>query len=245
MIYATLILSVLAGIAAVHWLDLANPRRVKLVTAFTGAYLMALTCLHLIPEVFAGNDHHGHGDSHSHHSPDAVLLGAFVLAGFFLQVVIDNFSEGIEHGHDHQHHHSSTGAMMAGLCLHAFLEATPLHHAHDAHLLVGIAVHKFPVSVVLLGMLLQQKFPQKKAYGYLILFAIMAPAGALIGNLPALERYAPILLALVIGIFMHVSTTILFESGEDHHYNRRKAMAIILGAVLAAAGVLMMPGHSH
>ncbi len=56
MIYAILILSVLAGWVAVLKFKLGEPRRVKLVTAFTGAYLMALTCLHLLPEVFAGKN---------------------------------------------------------------------------------------------------------------------------------------------------------------------------------------------
>ena len=58
-----------------------------------------------------------------------------------------------------------------------------------------------------------------------------------------LEEGIP-LLAMVIGIFMHVSTTILFESSEDHHYNRRKGIAILLGAGLAALGVLI-PLHAH
>ena len=244
MIHGALLFSVLAGALAVHWMDLANPRRVKLVTAFTGAYLMALTCLHLLPEVF-GNGHHGHHHGHhTHEQPQAILLGACVLAGFFFQVILDNFSEGIEHGHAHLHH-SGTTTMMIGLCFHAFLEAMPLQHAHDSQLLLGIVIHKFPVSIILLGMLLHQSTNRKRAYGLLGVFAIMAPLGALVGNLPALKNHAAILLAVVIGIFMHVSTTILFETGEDHHYNRRKGLAILLGAVLAALGVFLMPAHAH
>ena len=240
MVYAILILSVLAGMVAVLKLKLGEPRRVKLVTAFTGAYLMSLTCLHLLPEVFAG--------SHEHlaetQPPDTVALGAFVLLGFFLQIVLENFSGGIEHGHVHHTRETMPFAMIAGLCLHAFFEAMPLTHAHGPHLLVAIAVHKFPVSIVLLGMLMRNRNPQKRAYGLLAVFALMAPVGAFIGNLSFLERHAPYLLAMVIGIFMHVSTTILFESSEDHHYNRRKGIAILLGAGLAALGVLI-PLHAH
>ena len=73
----------------------------------------------------------------------------------------------------------------------------------------------------------------------------MAPIGAALGTIPAISRQAPYLLALVIGIFMHVSTTILFESGEGHHYNRRKALAIALGAGIAVAGVLLATPHHH
>ena len=240
MIYAALIMSVVAGAIAFMGFKLGEPGKIKLITAFTGAYLMALTCLHLLPEVFAG--------SHEHLSetqpPDTVALGAFVLLGFFLQIVLENFSGGIEHGHVHHTRETVPFAMIAGLCLHAFLEAMPLTHAHGPHLLVGIAVHKFPVSIVLLGMLMHNRNAQKRAYGLLSVFALMAPIGAFIGNLSFLERHAPYLLAMVIGIFMHVSTTISFESSEDHHYNRRKGIAILLGAGLAALGVLI-PLHAH
>ena len=240
MIYAALILSVVAGAIAFMGFKLGEPGKIKLITAFTGAYLMALTCLHLLPEVFAA--------SHEHlaetQPPDTVALGAFVLLGFFLQIVLENFSGGIEHGHVHHTRETMPFAMIAGLCLHAFLEAMPLTHAHGPHLLVGIAVHKFPVSIVLLGMLMHNRGAQKRAYGLLAVFALMAPVGAFIGNLSFLERHAPYLLAMVIGIFMHVSTTILFESSEDHHYNRRKGIAILLGAGLAALGVLI-PLHAH
>jgi len=240
MIYAALILSVVGGAIAFMGFKLGEPGKIKLITAFTGAYLMALTCLHLLPEVFAG--------SHDHlaetQPPDTVALGAFVLLGFFLQIVLENFSGGIEHGHVHHTRETMPFAMIAGLCLHAFLEAMPLTHAHGPHLLVGIAVHKFPVSIVLLGMLMHNRGAQKRAYGLLAVFALMAPVGAFIGNLSFLERHAPYLLAMVIGIFMHVSTTILFESSEDHHYNRRKGIAILLGAGLAALGVLI-PLHAH
>jgi len=236
MIYAALILSVVGGAIAFMGFKLGEPGKIKLITAFTGAYLMALTCLHLLPEVFAG--------SHEHSAETHVALGAFVLLGFFLQIVLENFSGGIEHGHVHHTRETMPFAMIAGLCLHAFLEAMPLTHAHGPHLLVGIAVHKFPVSIVLLGMLMHNRSSQKRAYGLLAVFALMAPVGAFIGNLSFLERHAPYLLAMVIGIFMHVSTTILFESSEDHHYNRRKGIAILLGAGLAALGVLI-PLHAH
>ena len=240
MIYAALILSVVAGAIAFMGFKLGEPGKIKLITAFTGAYLMALTCLHLLPEVFAG--------SHEHlaetQPPDTVALGAFVLLGFFLQIVLENFSGGIEHGHVHHTRETVPFAMIAGLCLHAFLAAMPLTHAHGPHLLVAITVHKFPVSIVLLGMLMRNRNSQKRVYGLLAVFALMAPVGAFIGNLSFLQSHAPYLLAMVIGIFMHVSTTILFESSEDHHYNRRKGIAILLGAGLAALGVLI-PLHAH
>jgi zinc transporter ZupT len=236
MIYTALILSVVAGVAAFKIFKLGDPGKTKLITAFTGAYLMALTCLHLLPETFGGE--HDHAD-HPHATLNPAVLGAFVLFGFFMQIILDNFSGGIEHGHVHYMHEKIPFAMISGLCLHAFLESMPLGHAHGPHLLIAIMIHKFPVSIVLLGMLLRNRNSQKRAYGLLAMFALVAPAGAFIGNLSSLENHAPFLLAMVIGIFMHVSTTILFESSEDHHYNRKKGIAILFGAGLGALGALM------
>jgi hypothetical protein len=45
-------------------------------------------------------------------------------------------------------------------------------------------------------------------------------------------------MAVVIGIFLHLSTTILFESDEGHQYNVRKAISIALGVALGSASVL-------
>ena len=45
-----------------------------------------------------------------------------------------------------------------------------------------------------------------------------------------LTNFFDIILAMVVGIFLHISTTILFESDEHHHFNIYKFIAIILGA---------------
>lgn len=237
-----LLLSVGAAAATVLLGKLDQPRNLKLLTAFTGAYLIGLTCLHLLPEVFA----------HAHHAEDGPRwqIGAFILGGFFIQVVLENFSRGLEHGHAHKPHGPLPFSMLAGLCLHAFLEATPLgaatmHHDHGhAHthntslLLTAIAIHKYPVGIVLLAMLLQSGITRAKAFMLLGVFAAMAPLGAVAGQLPMLAGHHHWLLAMVIGIFMHVSTTILFESEEGHRFNFRKGTAIALGALLAILSIL-------
>ena len=41
---------------------------------------------------------------------------------------------------------------------------------------------------------------------------------------------------VVIGIFLHISTTILFESSADHRFNLRKMIAVLLGVAIALAG---------
>jgi hypothetical protein len=39
-------------------------------------------------------------------------------------------------------------------------------------------------------------------------------------------------MAMVIGIFLHISTTILFESSDGHNFSTQKILAIIVGAII-------------
>ena len=48
-----------------------------------------------------------------------------------------------------------------------------------------------------------------------------------------ISNYYREIMAIVIGMFLHISTTILFESSEGHHFNSRKAIAIIIGSSIA------------
>jgi uncharacterized membrane protein YadS len=47
------------------------------------------------------------------------------------------------------------------------------------------------------------------------------------------------MMATVIGIFLHISTTILFESNVDHRFNFYKMIAIIIGAGIAVLNFLL------
>ena len=109
-------------------------------------------------------------------------------------------------------------------------------------LLLAIAVHKYPVTIVLFGMLLQSSLRRSTVWLLLAAFAIMAPLGALIGSHTVLANYHRQLIAIVIGIFMHIATTILFESGESHQFNHNKAIAILLGTAVAVGSILL---HKH
>ena len=40
-------------------------------------------------------------------------------------------------------------------------------------------------------------------------------------------------LALVVGMFLHISTTIIFETNENHRFNLAKLTAILLGVGLS------------
>ena len=234
MTYALLIFSVVAAAFTVLWFKPSDPNKLKLLIAFSGAYLLSITALHLLPEVFTVDDR-------------GAYFGAFVLFGFFVQVMLEYLSGGIEHGHAHTHQHAGLPVgLMVGLCLHAFLEGMPLGggdagHSHDGvePLLLGIVLHKYPVAMVFLAMLLNSGLGKSKAFGLLAIFAAMAPLGTLLSGVEVIGQYHRESLAIVIGIFLHVSTTILFESSEGHRFNAYKVMAIAAGLVLAAAGLLL------
>ena len=42
-----------------------------------------------------------------------------------------------------------------------------------------------------------------------------------------------VVLAVVVGMFLHISTTIIFETSENHRINFLKLICILFGGVLA------------
>jgi zinc transporter ZupT len=239
MDYLILLSSIALGAITVFWLRLNDPKHVKVLNAFTGAYLLSLVMLHLLPDLYAPE-------------PGLVLkplvIGAFILSGFFLQIALDAISMGIEHGHAHEIRGRMAIGILAGLCMHAFVEAlalgqSPEHQtAHDlaAHhfLLVSVVVHNYPISIALLGMLLQSGMKRSSALACLGLFAVMGPVGMFISTHTGLAVYSRQLMAIVIGIFMHISTTILFESEDHHRFPLGKLFAVLIGLLLGIASVI-------
>ena len=198
-------------------------RNIQLLLTFSGAYLLAISLLHLLPELFANNP--------------TEKIGIFILGGFLIQILLEYFSQGIEHGHFHKSNVIPFSVLIS-LCLHALLEGVPLggdlqEHTHNA-LLYGIVLHKMPVAIVLMTCFLQSNLKKSRAYILLFLFAIMAPLGVYSGNIfGALSLYHNEILAIVIGIFLHISTTILFESTDGHRFSFTKIITIIVGTLLA------------
>ncbi|WP_426470535.1 hypothetical protein, partial [Salmonella enterica] len=68
---------------------------------------------------------------------------------------------------------------------------------------------------------------------FLTVFALMSPLGILVSNKVSLvEQCHTEITALIVGVFLHISTIILFESTENHKFNYKKFAAIILGILL-------------
>src|SRR5690606_16056401 len=215
----------------------------KLVLSFSGAYLFGLTILHLIPHVYSGTGEGIH------------TIGLYVLGGFLFQLFLEYFSQGVEHGHVHIEKGRTAAfplAVLLSLCLHGFLEGMPIVAEQQMQLVFGIAVHHIPAAFALGSLLLMANVPRSTLIVCIALFAVMTPAGFLVSKgisdhaVGNLSLYFDKMMAVVIGIFLHVSTTILFESGSpDHHtFNKKKILAIVIGILLSLGGMLF-GGHHH
>jgi zinc and cadmium transporter len=230
---AILFASCFLGGIAVFLFKKDNTQRLKLILSFSGAYLFAITILYLIPEVYLGGD---------------TQIGLYVLAGFLFQILLEQFSEGIEHGHIHKHaqdHYAFPFGIMISLCLHAFIEGIPLAGGAKNQLVFGIALHHIPAAFALGSVLLQNKVSTKAILVLLIVFACMAPAGYFLsdsiskGSIGNVNQYFDRMMGIVIGIFLHISTTILFESSVDHRFNLKKIIAVLAGVAIALMNFLM------
>lgn len=225
--------SSLLGGLAIFLFKKDNSNRLKLVLSFSGAYLFAITVLHLMPDVYSSNN---------------PQIGLFILGGFLLQIFMEQFSEGIEHGHIHKHSHQHVVfpfGIMISLCLHAFLEGMPLAQGQHQELVYGIALHHIPAAFALGSVLLGNKLSKERTSALLILFALMSPLGYWLsfeigqGSVGNIEVYFDQIMAVVIGIFLHISTTILFESSVDHKFNLKKVIAVLLGIGIALLGFFL------
>ncbi len=220
MTYIALITSVLIGIIIVFGLK-PSKNTVQLLLSFSGAYLLSITILHLFPEVYF---------------PENSSIGLFILLGLLLQLILDFFSKGAEHGHIHiEENIIFPWALLISLNIHAFMEGIPLaHNLHHEHLLWAIVVHKIPISIILGTFLVSSKISKTKAVLFLLLFSMMSPLGSFAGeNIQFLTTYKKEITAIIIGVFLHISTIILFESSKDHKFNLFKFIAILFGMLVA------------
>ncbi len=204
----------------------------KWFLTFSGAYLFSITVLLLIPETYSQTEH----------------AGIFILIGFIIQLALEQLSMGVEHGHVHLESPFSKPvitSIMIGLSVHAFLDGLPLGgHFHEPGaqegFLYGVALHKVPVAFVFVTMLANSTLTRRAIVLLLILFASISPIAAFLTHNSGLTEaewaasFQNIVIAIVVGSFFHVSTTIIFETSTKHHsFNRQKIFAIFAGVIIA------------
>jgi len=227
----------------------------KLLLVFAGSYLFAITVIHILPELYR-------------QTLGIELIGLFVLAGFFLQQLLEYFTSGVEHGHlhthepqGHDHHHGhlqshqqsiSALVLLTALCIHAFLEGSILAQpakmgiTYDINaILLGIALHRAPAAFALMTVLTFQLHSRTKALPHLIGFSLAAPIGLLLSTYLAdndiiSATVLTYIYAVVCGNFLHISTTIVFESSPDHRFNAKKLAVAVFGALIAVGAEYMM-----
>ena len=194
----------------------------KLLLSFSGGFLLTIIFTHVLPEAY-----HIKGNS----------IGYFILIGFLFQLTLEYFSKGAEHGHTHVHH---TGhnyfpvAIFISLSIHSFIEVIPVNaheHAHAGTLYWGVILHKVPEAIALKTIFNASGISKLKSWIFVALFSITAPLGLLSGEfiLDTLHIDTSWILGIAIGMFLHISTTIIFESSEGHKVNAMKLIAIIAG----------------
>lgn len=219
ILYLAPILAVLLGFLFVVIFKPKKTKNLKLILAFSGAFLLSITVFEFLPEIF---------------KHDSRKVGIFILVGILLQICLEFFSQGAEHGHIHvdKTKKSFPWVLLISLSIHSLFEGAPLHD-HD-NILWGVVVHKVPIAIILTSFFFNSAIRRIKIYMFLTLFALMTPLGSyLVTVLPVTKEFTPYISAITVGIFLHISTTILFESSEGHKFNAVKLVVIILGLASA------------
>lgn len=217
MVYAILIIAVLIGVILAHFLK-KDTKITESLLIFSGAYLLCVTILHNFPLLYQKGE---------------LTVWIFIIIGIVIQMILESFSKGVEHGHIH-HNEKLSLPIVVGLMAHAFLEGMPLGESHDhGNIVAAIAIHKIPVATILYFYLSSIFKNTAKTYIAMLLFAFMTPLGSLISHYTVLNHYPYYILALVSGVFIHISTTILFEnSNTAHRLSWQKLIMIFLSVVL-------------
>jgi zinc and cadmium transporter len=257
---ALLIVALIGGLAMEILGDKAM-RNLSVILAFGGAFIMGLIFLHLVPEAFSFSSIAGY----------FVLVGFVVqILLEYLSKGLEHGHVHVDSS-NHKKSIALPWAAIVSLCIHAFLESMPLAegattvdvshqvrsmgqsmermHVHihadtavSSALFMGLALHKLPVALVLMGLIKSTGANKITRWSLLTLFGIMPGFGMYIYDtiihsgvsIPGgVNTFMSATHGLVIGILLHVSTTVIFESGEGHAFHYKKLTATLLGLGIA------------
>jgi putative Mn2+ efflux pump MntP len=202
----------------------------KNLLILSAGFLITVCVSEVFPEVYQTGNHN---------------IGIWIIGGVLLQMILESLTKGFEHGHFHHHHEEKNilpVALMLGMFIHAFLEGIPLANITDfsSPYLLGIVFHNLPISFIL-GTFLLGRNTNKFSWFIIVLFALASPLGLVFGNYFD-KNLQPYFLALVGGIFLHISSVIIFESNKNHKMDWQKILLVIAGVALALLNHLF---HSH
>ena len=220
MIYILPALAVILSFVLVLLVKPKKKESFKLPLAFSGAFLLALTIFELLPEAYK--------DSNSR------VIGVLIMLGILFQIFLEFLSKGAEHGHIHFDSEKTNfpWSIFISLSVHSLLEGIPIEKHHT--ILYGILIHKIAIAVILSIFLIHSKIKLSQSILFVVLFSLMTPLGSYMSaNFELITKHYTHITALVIGVFLHISTVILFESSKGHTFNLRKVLVIIIGITIA------------
>jgi len=219
MSYLLLFLSVIIGYIVALFLKVKEIKHISIFLAFSGSFLLSVTIFELLPEVYQN---------------PSKEIGIYIIIGILLQIFLEFFSKGAEHGHVHTKtdKHQFPWLLFISLSIHALLEGFPI--TEENNLMIGIIVHKIPIALILSLFFIKANYSKTVTLAFLFLFALMTPLGNWLSNQHLFSSDQELkITAITIGIFLHVSTTILFESSKNHKFNLSKMSAVILAVLIA------------
>lgn len=217
-----LIFSVLFGIFLVKFTQVKKYS--ELILIFSSSYLLGIVFYDLFPQIYSKVEY-----------KESFRLGLFVLAGVFTQVLLTSVTQGIEHGHLHKSSSKENFpyGIFIGLFFHSFLEGIPIG-PNNYKLIGGMMIHKVPEAIILYFFLSNFLKNEKKILFFIFIFSLSTPFGLWIGERFILKSYYTYLLAFVCGIFIHISTHILFESSDGkHRFKLSRLVIFLLGSLLS------------
>lgn len=221
MITILLILSVIIGVFLGKFFG-SNEKFAKNLLILSAGFLIAVCVIEVFPEVYSTSNHN---------------IGIWIIGGVLLQMILESLTKGFEHGHFHHHNEEKNIlplALMIGMFIHAFLEGIPLANISEVSspYLLGIVFHNLPISFILGAFLLGSNKSSPSSWLIVTIFALASPLGMAFGEYfnPNLQNY---FLAIVGGIFLHISSVIIFESNKNHKMDWTKLILVVSGVGFA------------
>lgn len=193
-------------------------RHLPLLLAFGGAFLFSQIVFEALPKLYL-------------EAGDAKQTGLFIILGILLQLSLEASYKGIDHGHYTEGARPFSFQLLISLGLHSFLEGIPLGNNPD--LAYGIMAHNLPIAVVLTDILAASKLRRGHVALSLAFFALAGPLAVFSGSSinPDGALYKN-LLALTVGLLLHISTVILFEHSAKQQFSPKKIFSLLLGFLL-------------
>ena len=196
----------------------------QLTLAFSGAFLLSITLFDLLPSIYLENI--------LNNKSDQKLIGLMIMTGILFQVIIEFFSNNASYDELGTNKNKLPWVLLISLSIHAFIEGFSIRI--DQNILYGIFIHKIPIAFIITTSLLSTKIKKFKILLFIIFFSLMTPLGTFVSNNSnQLLNYSSLIDSLVVGVLLHISTTILFKTSEGYKFNLVK-MALVVSAIILA-----------